>query len=132
VIFTVSDTAKSKKGGRRKRHTMPGPTLNQKTRERLYLEALAHPKFQGMEESEVRAFIDAKLDVFLGKQPWWYGHIDDTKHHAAQRQYKARKEKERLSGLALKMTRQQDSELEDRGESEDEEIQTVIEELVVT
>jgi hypothetical protein len=71
---------------------MPGPTVNQKTRERLYLEALAHPKFQGMEESEVRAFINAKLDRFLSKQPYWYGHIDDTKHHAAQRQYKARKE----------------------------------------
>jgi len=123
---------------------MPGPTVNQKTRERLYLEALAHPKFQGMEESEVRAFINAKLDTFLSKQPYWYGQIDDTKHHAAQRQYKARRQREHLVVSSKNKLHQQEHEpeLEDNGPSDlrtvcesepGEEIQTSVqveEELV--
>ena len=81
------------------------PCVSQETRDRLYAEAQSHPSYEGMEEADIRLYIDERLDLFLAGQPWWYGHTGgqygaDTKHHASRRQYQARREKEN-NGRAL-------------------------------
>lgn len=77
-----------------KQHSLPRPTVSQETRERLYREAEEHPVFEGMVPENVREYIDWKLEQFLSKQPFWYGHTKtaDTRHRASQRQYEARRD----------------------------------------
>src|SRR5262245_59531190 len=86
----------------RRHHSIPVPVVSKKIRKRRYAEAKRHPAFAGMDPAALREYIDEKLEMFLSKQPWWYGHTRgrggaDTRHHAANRQYKARKEPESLA-----------------------------------
>lgn len=95
MVLTVSDMPKrAKRGG--KRRPLPTPKVTQETRGRIYAEAQQHPAFEGMEPGALREYIDGLLAECLSKYPWWFGHIDDARLHAAKRQYKARRDKERL------------------------------------
>jgi hypothetical protein len=109
-------------------HPLPAPTVSQRTWKRLYAEAQQHPAFEGMEPGAIREYIDERLAVYLGKQPYWYGHIDDTRHHAAQRQYKARRGKERSATAAPKTIHEQegDSEIEHICEFEPGKAETAV------
>jgi hypothetical protein len=104
VIFTVSNIAEEapKRPGRKGRtpRPLPAPRVSDGTRHRLYAEASNHPTFDGMEQGDIKGFIDDRLEEFLAKQPFWYGHTGrhggaDTRHHAAIRQYEARRNEPR-------------------------------------
>jgi hypothetical protein len=78
---------------------VPGSTVSQETRDRLYAEAREHPAFAGMGVADLRASLDYRLDAFLIDKPWWYGYTGgpegaDIRHHASRQQYRARREKE--------------------------------------
>ncbi|MGC4098603.1 MAG: hypothetical protein QM706_15940 [Nitrospira sp.] len=102
MISTVSDTAKSKRGSR-KRHLKPAPlgTVSLETRNRLHAEA-QHPAFEGMNPGAIREYIDERLAVFLSKKPWWYGHTDDKKHNVSQKNYAYERQQAVLRDIAAK------------------------------
>jgi hypothetical protein len=101
--------------------------VSENTRARLYLEADEHPAFEGMEPAPIQADIEKRLELFLRKQPWWYGHTAaaDDRHHVARRQYQARREKERLAALAPVKTIHRD--VRESPEVGDGEIQRTVE-----
>jgi hypothetical protein len=96
-MISVSETLRRRT--RKVRQSIPQPVVSEHTRARLYREAEVHPAFDGMEPGQIRAYIDKRLELFISKQPWWYGHFDDTRIHAAKRQYAARRGKDRAGPL---------------------------------
>lgn len=114
---------------RRKGKTpVPGlaPRVSEETRQRLSREAVRHPSFEGWEHAHIKVLIDQRLETFLDKQPYWYGHSDDTRHHAAQRKYKARREKERKAVSSKNKLHQQEHKPE-REHNGSSDIRTVCE-----
>jgi hypothetical protein len=96
-MISVSETLRRRP--RKVRQSIPQPVVSKDTPARLYREAEVDPAFEGMEPGRIRAYIDQGLKLFLSKQPWWYGHFDDTRIHATKRQYAARRERARCASL---------------------------------
>ncbi len=150
-ISTIPGISDNKNTGRKRKewkHPIPVPVVSQETRDRLYAEAVAHPNFDGMPLSEIRAYIDGWLTEFLADQPYWYGHTGgpggaDASHHDAQRKHHARREKEqhdremaraKPTGSAVAATGQREAngEGENGGERIDEEAEEQSEEKTDT
>lgn len=68
-------------------------TLHQVTRERLYREALNDARLAWLPADEIRDYLDARIEVFLNRLPWWFGHFDKptTQHREKQEQPEALK-----------------------------------------
>jgi hypothetical protein len=99
MLLPVSDIPKKAAKRGALKDPVPGPTVSQETRDRLYTEARGHPAFAGMAAADLRASLDYRLDAFLIDKPWWYGYTGgpegaDIRHHASRQQYQARREKE--------------------------------------
>lgn len=107
--------------GQRKIQKAPGPsaTVSQATRDRLIQEACRHPAFEGMEESEIAAFVNDRINRFLVPYPFWYGHTEaaDTAARRQRRRYQVQHgqiEKQALpAGLAAWRRRQRELCLEE-------------------
>lgn len=85
--------AKEKTAIRQQQETGIGK-VSSETRERLYQEAYAYRGCYGMDQQDIRDWVDMKLAEFLARQPFWYGMTSgaDARHRESQRQYKNRKE----------------------------------------
>ena len=49
--------------------------VSQFTRDRLYIDALIHPAYEGIEPDEIRTYINQKLDEYIAHHPVWFGHL---------------------------------------------------------
>ncbi len=72
----------------------PQPRVSDETRERLYQEALAYRGCEGMAPEDVRQWVDERLEAYLSKQPFWFGHTQkaDVPHRAAHAQFRRERE----------------------------------------
>lgn len=77
-----------------KQHPIPQPSVSKETRERLYQEALAYRGCEGMAQEDVRRWVDERLEAYLSKQPFWFGHTQkaDVPHRAAHAQFRRERE----------------------------------------
>lgn len=62
----------------------PQPRVSDETRERLYQEALAYRGCEGMAPEDVRQWVDERLEAYLSKQPFWFGHTQRPTFHIGQ------------------------------------------------
>jgi hypothetical protein len=58
-----------------------------------------------MEPLAIRHYVNERLALYLSNLPRWYGHADDSRHHAAQRQYQTRRAADNKEYAAEKVRR---------------------------
>lgn len=98
----------------------PQPSVSKETRERLYQEALAYRGCEGMAPEDVRQWVDERLEAYLSKQPFWFGHTQkaDVPHRAAHAQFRREREADKAKDKGKCLCPWCTGQLPRKGESE--------------